>query len=76
MGKRTYADANTECWSSDANADWGAVDGCLLVFDDDLLRVAWGRRSARGRGVEGRGWGVAVYVGVVGDVCVIGSAGH
>jgi hypothetical protein len=76
LRKRTYADAYTEWWR-DADADWGAVDGGLLVLvlHDDLVRAALGR-CAGWRAVEGRGWRVAVDVGVVGDVGVPGRAGH
>jgi hypothetical protein len=75
LGERTYADAYPEglgeCRGSDSDANWGAVDGCLLVvlFDDELLcSVVLGGRAG--------GRGVAVDVGVVGDVREVGTSGH
>jgi hypothetical protein len=77
LRKRTYADAYAEGWR-DADADWGAVDGGLLVvlvLHDDLVRAALGR-CAGWRAVERGWWRVAVDVGVVGDVGVPGCARH
>jgi hypothetical protein len=75
--KRTYADAYAEGWH-DADAYGRAVDGGLLVvlvLHDDLVGAALGRSSSWWA-VEGRGWRVAVDVGVVGDVGVPERAGH
>ena len=78
LWERTYAYAKRgcECGRADADAHWRAVDGGLLVvLDDDLGAGLLGRRAG-GRGVE-RGWrGVAVDVGVVGDVGEPETARH